>query len=60
VPHAAVGVSRRPRRRADSKRDEAPRSGFGEIAPHTIDIADRRFTVRHTSGDESPVLGWLS
>ncbi|PAK95210.1 GNAT family protein [Brevibacterium casei] len=46
-------MSRRPRRRADSERDEAPRSRFGEIASHTIDIAGRRFAWAHERGRES-------
>ncbi len=35
---------------------DAPRSGFGEVAPHTIDIAGRRFAIRRAERADLRVL----
>lgn len=39
---------------------DAPRSGFGEVVPHTIDIAGRRFTIRRAErADLRALVGLL-
>ncbi|GAA0035432.1 GNAT family N-acetyltransferase [Brevibacterium metallidurans] len=39
---------------------DTPRSGFGDVAPHTIDIAGRRFTIRRAErADLRALVGLL-